>query len=143
MCVSKDTKLLKKFLVVGTVAATIGAVLFALLSSVIMLVLGGEEYMEGAYLLVLAAPMLVFSYPAILLGYPTLGAFGEAKRLSASSVISAAFHIIGLVALLLIDHFSIAGVAILRSITELVLLIARVAFAYIVLKNSKEDQSGN
>lgn len=125
---SRDTKLLKKFLLVGMIIVSIGTVLFVFCSRLIMLVLGGPEYVDGSYVLSLLAPVLWFSFPAMLIGFPYLAAIGKVKELTISSVTAAIFHIAGLIILGVGGGFTIVSVAILRCCTEAIMLLMRTIF---------------
>lgn len=138
MVVRRDFSLAKKLLLLGVPTVLVGTVAFALLRDTVMLVIGGSEYLEGSYVIGLVAPVLFFSFPAMLIGFPILAAVGREKQLTASSVISAVFHIAGLVLLVLFGQFSIVNVAILRDCTEAVLLAARVWFVASYLKEPGE-----
>lgn len=131
----QDFGLLKKLLVSGTLAVTVGTIAFAFLSNEVMLVLGGEEYLAGAYVVTLVSPVLWLSYPAMLFGFPVLAAMGKAKQLAASSIISALFHIAGLCILATCGLFTIVNVAILRCCTEGILCLIR---SYYTLKLSQD-----
>ena len=69
-----------------------------------------------------------FSYPAVLLGFPVLGAIGREKQLTATSTITAVYHIAGMLVLLALGAFTIPAVAALRCTTEVVLLATRAFF---------------
>lgn len=131
----KDIKLTKFLLIAGTIAALIGAFGFAYLSDFIMLIIGGGEYVEGSYILVLLSPLLFLSYPAIILGYPVLAAVDKTSLLTISSVISSVFHIIGLIVLLLTNNFNIISISLLRCLTEFVLVFFRVVFSFRTLSS--------
>lgn len=131
----KDIKLTKFLLIAGTIAALIGAFGFAYLSDFIMLIIGGGEYVEGSYILVLLSPLLFLSYPAIILGYPVLAAVDKTSLLTISSIISSVFHIIGLIVLLLTNNFNIISISLLRCLTEFVLVFFRVVFSFRTLSS--------
>lgn len=130
MVVKHDFALAKKLLYLGVPTVLVGTVAFALLRNTVMLVIGGADYLEGSYVIGLVSPVLFFSYPAMLIGFPILAAVGREKQLTLSSVISAIFHIAGLIVLAGIGQFTISHVAILRDCTEAVLLAARAWFVW-------------
>lgn len=136
----RDFRLFKKLLISGMIAVTIGTIAFAALSNVVMWVLGGKEYLGGSYIIAMVSPVLWFSYPAMLLGFPVLAAVGKTKQLTTSSVTSALFHIAGLLLLAICGCFTIAAIAILRCGTEAVLLIMRTVFVYPVIKEHRSFQ---
>ena len=128
MVVRRDFALVKRLLKLGMPAVLVGTVAFAGLSNVIMGLLGGESYLPGAYVIAMVSPVLLFSFPAMLLGFPVLAAVGRVGQLTASSVVSALFHIAGLTVLAAGGWFTVANVAVLRCLTEFVLLASRAAF---------------
>lgn len=142
----KDFALVKKLLIVGMPVVFVGSVLFALLSNEVMWVLGGEQYLAGSYVISLVSPVLLFSFPAMLLGFPVLAAIGHVRELTTSSAISAFFHIAGLFVLVFTGQFSIACVAVLRVCTEMLLLIIRGGFAIrcrYLLRRRVRNECGN
>ncbi|MDF7640329.1 oligosaccharide flippase family protein [Bifidobacterium sp. ESL0784] len=134
---SHDIKLFKKLLGLGMIVVVIGTVLFAACAKIIMLLLGGSKYLAGSSVMVSLAPMLLFSYPAMMIGFPLLGAVGRIKLLTLSSVVTSAFHIIGLFVLGFSGFFNITTLAILRCCTEGVLFITRFFMAKDILFQKK------
>ena len=130
MVKTHDFELLKKLLIAGMLAVSAGSILFACLAKYEMLLIGGQNYLDGAFLFPLLAPVLWCSYPAMLLGAPVLAAFGKEKQLMISSCAASVFHVVGLVLLAAFGVFAIEHVAILRCMTELFLLCARAFFVY-------------
>lgn len=137
MIKKRDFRLARKLLVLGVIAALIGSIAYASLSDLVMAIIGGSAYMEGAYVLRLTSPILVFSYVVLLLGFPVLAAVGKVKQLTATSLIAAAFQIIGFVVLIATGSFELFAVAILRDLTEFVFMISRLACAMPYLRKPK------
>ncbi len=133
ICRTKEARLIRKMLLLGVPIVLFGTGIYAYLSDLIMLVLGGEAYIDGSYVIVLTSPVLFFSFIAMMLGFPVLAAFGKVSKLTLSSTISAGFHIVGLVLLAAVGAFSILNVAVLRCLTEFILAFLRFIFAYRVL----------
>jgi len=65
----------------------------------------------------------------MIIGFPFLGIADKISKLTVTTIISAVFHLFGLMFLILIDEFNVLNVAILRSSTEFVLLVSRVYMA--------------
>ena len=130
MVKNRDYVLLKTLLLIGMPVDIIGTIAFSRLGETIMLVLGGSEYVPGAYLIPYIAPIFIFSFPAVMIGYPLLAAVGEIKELTATSVVSALFNIVGLGLLVWSGRFSMPAIAVLRCGTEAVLLGSRLYFVY-------------
>ena len=105
-----DYRFARKLSLLALSAVLLGTALFCLLSNLIMLVLGGEQYLGGSWVLMWVSPLLVFGFFGMLFGWPVLGVLGKVAEVTKSTVISALFCI----ALLLIASF--AGVADLRVI---------------------------
>ena len=125
MCARKDFALVKRLLTIGMPVVLVGTIAFALLDETIMLVLGGREYLDGSYIIAMVSPVLFFSFPAMLIGFPVLAAVGWDRQLTASSAIASVFHIIGLAVLAIGGWFTIPALCVLRCCTEVVLLVMR------------------
>lgn len=132
MVANRNFALIKKFLVLGTPLALLATIASIVFANPIMFLLGGSEYLSGSYVLQLVSPILLLSYPAMLVGFPVLAVIDKEKQLTISSVISAVFQIIGLIILATCGVFTITTVAILRCCTELILLVVR---AFFVIKD--------
>ena len=102
-----------------------GTVLFFVLSEFLMLVLGGAEYLPGAYVLRLVTPVLVFSFYGMLFGWPVLGAVGRVKELTATTLVSSLASIVVLVAVTAAGIASVAVFAVVRSLTEAFMCVLR------------------
>lgn len=139
MCAERDFALAKRLLVIGMPLVLAGTIAFAQLSEFVMLVLGGEEFLDGSYILKMVSPVLLFSFPAMLLGFPVLAAVGRVKDLTFSSIASSAFHTIGLALLALSGWFSIPAICVLRSCTEGLLVIMRAFFVFKWRKGIESD----
>lgn len=126
----RDFAILKRLLLIGMPVVIAGTIAFAFLGDFIMLVLGGEEFRPGAYVVALVSPILAFSFPAQMLGFPVLAAVGRVRQLTASSVSACLFQIVGLCVLAGTGTFTIVTVALLRCGCEGVMLVARVFFVW-------------
>lgn len=126
----RDFAILKRLLLIGMPVVIAGTVAFACLGDFIMLVLGGEEFVPGGYVIPMVAPILLFSFPAIMLGFPVLGAVGRIKKLTASSVAASLFQISGLFLLAVTGLFTLEAVAFLRCACEGVLMTTRIYFVW-------------
>lgn len=126
----REFSLVKKALIVGMPLVVVAIVLLILLSPLAMWILGGSEYLDGSIVLQILAPLLLFSYPAVMIGFPILAAINKEKLLTVSSITAALFHIGGLCIFAFFGCFTIIHVAILRCVTEFVMLLLRVLFVY-------------
>lgn len=105
-----------------------GTIVYSFLSDFIMLVLGGQDYAAGSYVMVLTAPVLLFSFYGMLFGWPLLGAMGGAREMAISTAIAGSFSIIVLMLLWVFGAASIFAFSIVRVITELLMMCLRMGF---------------
>ena len=139
MVKTRDFAFLKKLLMIGMPIVIVGTIAFAMLSDLIMLILGGREFLEGSYVIAMVAPMLSVSFPAVMLGLPVLGAVGWIKQLTTTSVIAAVVQITGLILLAATNMFTIEAVAILRCMSEARLCLGRVIFVAKLRRSLREE----
>ncbi len=82
----------------------------------------GEGYAEAVPILRAMLPLIAISLPTYLLGYPVLGAMGRIQLANTSVMVGAAFHVLGLVSLLVLGVLGFTSVALLTFATEAVVL---------------------
>ena len=75
-------------------------------------------------------PVLFFSFPAQLYGWPTMGAIGLVKQTTMSTVIAAVVQIVGLVILIATGTMTLYSIAILKCFIEFTLMAIRMFFTY-------------
>lgn len=124
----KNLTFIKKILLIFMPLITIGCVFCFFAAEWILVIVSGEEYRAAANVFRYLVPVLFVSFPAMILGWPTLGPIEKSKQVSASTIITAIMQAIGLVFLIAIGHFTIVNIAILRTITETFMLIIRGIF---------------
>ena len=88
----------------------------------------GIKYSNAVPVFRLLIPTLFFGFPAIIFGWPTLGAIGKAKETTITTIIAISVYIIYIVGLIVTKSFTITNIAIGRSITEMVLFGTRYWF---------------
>ena len=66
----------------------------------------------------------------MLFGWPVLGAIEKVKETTFTTVLTTFAQVIGLVILILAKEFHLANIAMLRNLTEMILLISRLYFCY-------------
>lgn len=131
----------RKLSILALPAVLIGTVAFCLLSKSIMLVLGGEQYLEGSWVLVWASPLLVFSFFGMLFGWPVLGAVGKVAEVTKSTVMSALFCIVTLLIASFTGMTDLHVICAIRCATEALLCGIRFYHALPVL-HLKESCNG-
>ena len=129
-----DYKFVRKLSLIALPAVLVGTVAFAFLSNFIMLVLGGEQYLTGSWVLVWVSPLLVFSFFGMLFGWPVLGAVGRVAEVTRATVISAVFCIVALLGVSFAGVATLRVICVIRCITEALLLGIRFYYAFPVLQ---------
>ena len=130
MVKTKNINQIKQMLKIFMPIVAAGCLFCWLAADYALLILGGGKYVGAAYLFRAMIPILFFSFPAMLFGWPTIGALGKTVQITATTVFSACFQIAGLLALGLSGHFTLLNLAFLRCTTELVLLLTRLFFTW-------------
>lgn len=106
----------------------IGCLIILLFSKPILFVIGGRKYLEMSYLIKLLIPVIIFSFPAMLFGWPVLGAIDKVKETTTTTVVTAIVQVVGLIVLMLVGEFTLVNIALLRGGTEFILLTSRLYF---------------
>lgn len=125
MVKNKNSKVIKKVLLILMPIITAGCIFTVIVAKYALLIIGGKQYVDAAGLLRALTPVLFFSFPAMLLGWPTLGAIGKAKQVTATTIITAVAQVLGLLLLGLTGKFGIIEIALLRGFTEMIMMLSR------------------
>lgn len=125
MVKTKDWKLITKTAKVFMTLITMGCIFTFFVAKIALLVVGGEKYVSAVPLLRAFIPLLFFSFPSMLFGWPALGAIGKSKETTLTTVVTALIQISGMIVLLLIGKFNVVLLALWRGITEIVLFATR------------------
>lgn len=131
----KSFDVIKKVLMVFLPLIAVGCVIVWFGDDRLAKILTGGEYPEVAPILRYFIPLLFISFPAILFGWPVLGAIGKTKETTITTIICAVVQVLGLVVLLLTDHFTLFNLAMLRAATDLLMFVLRLG---VCLKHKKE-----
>ena len=127
MIKEKDFKLVKKISILMLVPMLIGSGIVLFGSNILMYVIGGEKYVEAGVTLKLLLPAFIFSFYSILFGWPVLGAIGKEKETTITTILASVVQIIGLIILAIASKFSLNNLAIVTSVSETFLFVARYA----------------
>ncbi len=125
---SRSLGVLKKVCKIFIPVLIVGCITLYLLAEVAILIVSGAKYLDAVPLLRLLIPVLLFSFPGMLAGWPALGAIGRVKETTTTTVISAVFQCVGLGVLIASGQFTIVNIAILRCATEFVLMATRLGY---------------
>ncbi len=88
-------------------------------------IVGGEDYVPADFLLKLLIPVLFFGFPAMLFGWPALGAIEKPKLVAITTVSAAVLQVAGVFVLIISGSFTLKSVAIMRGFTEVYLFLSR------------------
>ena len=119
---TKELRLIKKELMIFMPIIVLGCVTSFVLAPVIIRILTGDEFYGAIFTFRLMIPLLVLAFPAMLFGWPSLGAIGKVKTNTMITVASAIFQIVGLLLLIVLGRFTLINVIWLRVLTEAVML---------------------
>jgi PST family polysaccharide transporter len=128
MLKTKSIFLLRKTFIIFFPIVLIGSLLCYLFAPFGMYILGGSEYQIAVPIFRLLIPCLILSFPAILLGWSTLGAIEKQNLVTKSTIISLIFNIVSLLLLIPLKKFTLDNIAIIRVLTELIMLIYRIFY---------------
>lgn len=130
MIKAKDLNIIKKILLIIMPIILIGTIIMYYWASWGLSIIGGEKYISAVPLLRAFIPLVIFSFPAMLFGWPCLGAINKQVETSLTTVITSAVQIVCLCVLLFIDQFTLLNLAFLRGLSECLMLIMRLAFCF-------------
>lgn len=132
----RKKKLLLTMTVIFMPIVTAGCVFCLFFADWIMAIFG-DGYVAAANVFRALVPVLFLSYPAMLYGWPALGAIGRKKETTITTIVTAVAQCVGLAVLALCGQFTLINIALLRGGTELVLLASRLFYC---VKYRKEFQ---
>lgn len=125
---NKNMTLIYKVIKIFIPIVAIGCVVIFFCSNLILIILGGHKYLEMSFLIRSLIPVLFFSFPAMLFGWPVLGAIDKVKETTNTTLITTVIQIVGLLVLILMRRFTLLNIALLRGLTEFILLSTRLYY---------------
>lgn len=132
MIKNKDFKMIKKILSIFMPIICIFTLIVFIFSNQICSILFGKEFEGAGNILRAMLPMAITTLPNYMLGFPTLGAMGISNYANKSIYFATVIHVIGLAFIYLSGNLTVIKIAILASITDLIILLYRI---YIIYKN--------
>lgn len=147
MVKTKDLGFIKKLLLIFMPIVVAGCIFCYFLAKPILVIIAGQKYADATLVFRCLIPVLLFSFPGMMLGWPTLGPIGKEKETTWSTVITAIVQCLGLVVLILFHQFTLPAIALLRGGTELLMLILRGGCVFrfraeFIRKKSEEEENG-
>lgn len=130
MVKKQDLGLIKRTAKIIMPLIGVGCTLTFVAAKYALIIVGGVKYIDAVPLLRAFVPLLFFSFPAMLLGWPALGAINKAKETTKTTMITAILQIVGMVILLFVGQFTVLNLAVLRGITEACMFGMRFRYVY-------------
>ncbi|MEE3486968.1 MAG: oligosaccharide flippase family protein [Bulleidia sp.] len=127
---TKSFKFIKRILLIFMPIVVVGCAICLVFANFIVTLVGGDQYAPAADVFRALVPVLFFSFPGILFGWPALGPIGRQKETTLTTVVTAVAQVIGLAVLIILGRFTLINIAILRGATELLMLLLRGGYCY-------------
>lgn len=139
---SREFKLIKKVMLIFMPLVFIGCIMVYFLSPFALFVIGGVKYVHVDILLRTMIPVLLFSFPSMLFGWPVLGAIDRVKETTISTIVATIVQCSGLLLLIILGQFTLINIAILRGFTEFVLLTSRSVYCWRYRQEFSDYENG-
>ncbi|MCC4480380.1 oligosaccharide flippase family protein [Limosilactobacillus reuteri] len=130
MVAKKSFRLFAKILLFFAPFLILGATITYFGAPVIIGLVGGSKYYNASIYLQQCVPLLIVSFFSILCGWPLLGAINKVRETTLTTIFAAILQVLGLALLIVIGKFNITTLIILRTITEVALLVTRIGYSY-------------
>lgn len=130
MIQTKDLRIIKKSLQIFMPLIVIGCVIVLIFSENILTIVGSIKYVGAAQTMRCLVPVLFFCFPAMLFGWPCLGAINKVADTTKTTIAAACVQIVGLSFIAITGNFSLISVALVKSFTEMCLMAFRLRYCY-------------
>ena len=130
MIKEKSLSFIHKVLRICMPIVIVGCLFSFFFAKTALMIVGGVKYISAYKLFQYMIPILFFSFPAQVYGWPALGAIGKEKTVTASTIIASVTHILGIIGLIILNKFTLIYLAILKTGTEMVFMLVRIYFVY-------------
>ena len=127
MTKNKDFKLVWKILKIFMPIIVGGCAVVCIFARPLCELVFGAGYGDAAPVLRVMLPVVIVILPSYILGFPTLSAMGLSKYANYSVVFGSALHVVNLLVLYFTGHMNMVTLGALVSVTEIVILLFRIA----------------
>ncbi len=134
---NKSISLIKKTLLLIMPVVLLGALVLYFTAPLIINLAAGKKYLSAVPIFRLMLPIVILAFPAMVCGWPALGAIGKVRQTTLTTILSASTQCLGLGCLIIMGQFVLPTIALVRNLTELVLLGTRAGFVYKYRKQFK------
>ena len=121
----KSLSVIKKVLMIFIPLIIVGCIITFFGAELLVAILSSGKYPDAAPLLRWFIPLLFISFPAMLFGWPVLGAIGKTRETTLTTIVAAAAQVLGLVVLLALGQFTLFNLTMLRAATDLLMFLHR------------------
>lgn len=125
----RDVNFFKKIFQIALFSALLGVIISVFLGGWLISLIFGDVYMSSKNVLLVLVITLAVAIPSILLGYPFLGAMGNAEAANRSVFIAGVFQVIAFFILYFFGLFSALAVASTVFIAETTVFLYRIKHA--------------
>lgn len=125
MVKTKDFGFIKKIMLLCMPLVCVGTAVCYVFSPMILNIVAGEKYIAATHMFRMLLPVLIMSFPVAILGWPALGAINKVRETTVSTVGGALAQVLGLMLLVFFGGFTITNIAVLRNLSEFVMLFMR------------------
>lgn len=125
MVALRSRRLLQKILLILMPAILMAAAITWYFAPWLIRIIVGIQYTEAVPIFRMLIPMLIVSFPAMVFGWPALGALGKAKETGKTTIYAALVQVGGIFLLIISHHFTLLSISLLRFVSEVSLLLAR------------------
>lgn len=125
MVKTKSKRKFKKIIKIFVPIIIIGCIASYFLTPLGLYIVGGEKYLPATAIFRCLIPVILFGFLSIMYGWPVSGAIGKEKEIAKTTVISVLFQITAVILFILFGFISLYSIAIIRSITEIILFLMR------------------
>ena len=128
MTKNKDIVFFKKMLKYLVLLSILASVFLFITSKYLILIFYSDKYIEAIKILQIFSLSFVFYIFVDTLGFPLLGAFGYVKETNQCYILGGIFNILGILSFYYLNLINIYSIAILVSITYLVMFLHRIYY---------------
>ena len=127
---TKNLSTIHKIMMIYMPIIFIGCGLILILGDWAVTLVFTEQYLMSAKLIKYLIPLLIFSFPTMLYGWPCLDCINKTKATTVSTIIGACVQIAGIGFVALIGKFNLISLAMVRNVSELIFCCIRMGIVY-------------
>lgn len=128
--ISDDTKLVKRISIFALPILVIITLMFGIESDAIIKIIGGNDYLPGVYVFYWLSPTIVFSFYAMLYGWPVLGAKGYTGKVASATIVSSICCLFSIILIALVSNINLIIICLIRCGSEFILMILRMFWCF-------------